>query len=116
MGALTILNERGDQTIAWSEDRDADMEAIIEKKMREGVSFFIIDPRLGTRRKLQEVGEASRHRLLAIPDEDFAKFVGEGSGELVKTPSAPARNARKSKNAKEIAKSESVAVRPARGG
>lgn len=115
MGALTMLNEAGDTTISWSEDRDEEMEAIIGKKMLEGVTFFIIEPR-GARTKLEHAGDAAKHRALAIPDEDLRKFVEAGSGEVVKTPAKAVRGSRVSRNAKEVSKSESVGVRQRRGG
>lgn len=116
MGALTMLNEAGDTTISWTEDRDDEMQAIIEKKMAEGVTFFIIEPRFGARTKLADAGDARQHRALAIPDDDLRKFVEAGSGEAVATPMAPVRKTRTSRNAKEVAASESVGVRQRRGG
>jgi hypothetical protein len=79
--ACTILNEQGDVTIVWGEEDDARMEAIIAKKMAEGITFFIIEPRFGglaapRRTKLENVADARDHRALAIKDEDFARFVG----------------------------------------
>lgn len=116
MGALTMLNQRGDTTIVWTPDRDDIMEAIIQKRMDEGCSFFIIDTRFGTRQKLTDASEAAKHRMLAIPDEDFANFVGAGHGEMVPTPKTPAKTIRKAKTAKEVAKAESVGIKPMRGG
>lgn len=121
MRAITFLNEAGDTTIVWTPDRDAEMELIIQKKMDEGVMFYIIDPRFGMREKLTDVRDASRHRMLAIPDEDMAKFVGmsvgdEASAAVVATPKTKAKNARRGRSAKEVVKSESVAVRPRKGG
>jgi len=112
---LTILNERGDTTLTWTEDRDESMAEIIAKKMSEGVAFFIIEPR-GGRMPLKTAKDAMRYRALAIPDADFAAFVGSGSGELVPTPDEPVRKPRRSKNAKEVAAAQSVAVKPVRGG
>lgn len=124
--ALTMLNERGDTTIVWTSDRDDDMERVIEKKMAEGCIFYLIDPRFGTREKLRDAGDANRHRMLAIPDEDFAKFVGgpvdpaagaeAHTAAMAPTPDAPIKNARRAKTAKEVAAGESVGVKPRRGG
>jgi hypothetical protein len=124
--ALTMLNERGDTTITWPSDRDADMERIIEKKMADGCIFYLIDPRFGTREKLRDPADANRNRLLAIPDEDFAKFVGgrvdpaagaeHHTAAVVPTPDAPIKNARRAKTAKEVASGESVGTKPRRGG
>lgn len=119
--AVTILNKTGDTTITWTEDRDDEMEAIIAKKMKEGIVFFIIEPRAfgllpPKKTELADASDARKYRALAIPDEDFSKFVEAGSGEAVKTPAEPVRRARKSKDAKEIAKSQSVGVQPMKGG
>ena len=116
MGACTMLNSRGDTTIAWTPDRDDDIEAVIAKKMTEGVTFFMIDPRFGHREKLTHAADALRHRVLAIPDEDFAAFVGAGKGDLVPTPAKVAKTRGRAKTAKEVAKGESVAVQQRRGG
>ncbi len=116
MGACTFLNEMGDTTIAWSEDRDDDMEALIQKKMDEGVTFFLIEPRMGTRTPLKRPSDANRHRQLAIPDADFAAFVGEGKGDVVTTPAKPIKTRGRAKIAKEVAKGESVAVKQRHGG
>lgn len=119
--AVTILNEAGDQTIVWTEDRDDAMTDIIRKKMSEGIQFFIIEPRFfgllpSKKTPLTDADEARKHRALAIKDEDFARFVGEGGGDVVKTPDKPVQTVRKAKSAEEVAKSESVGVRPMRGG
>lgn len=62
--ALTMLNERGDVTIVWTQDRDADMERVIEKKMSEGCIFYLINPRFGTREKLRDASDANQHLSL----------------------------------------------------
>lgn len=119
--AITFLDQSGDTTIAWTEDRDEEMLPIIQKKMDEGIVFFIIEPRLGgwlppKKTELKNAQDAAQHRALSIRDEDFAKFVGSGAGEVIPTPSASATKSRKAKDAKEVASSESVAVKPLKGG
>jgi hypothetical protein len=117
MRSLTMLNESGDTTISWTEDRDEEMQAIIEKKMAEGVTFFIIDREHdGARMKLEHPFDARRYRALAIPDEDLARFVSSGSGVAVPTSTAPVRRSRVSRSAKEVASSRSVGVKQRRGG
>ena len=119
--ALTMLNESGDVTIVWEADNDDAMEAIIADKMKAGCSFFIIEPRFGglaapTKRPLEDVADARKHRALSIPDEHLAAFVGGGAGELVSTPEAPAKTVRRAKTAKEAATTETVGVQARRGG
>lgn len=119
--ALTMLNEMGDVTLVWEEQNDAAMEALIQKRMNEGITFFIITPRLGglvapDRTKLENAAEAMKHRALSIPDEEVQKFVSGGLAEVISTPIASVKGSRRSKSAKEVSKSESVGVRQRRGG
>lgn len=119
--AVTILNDAGDQTIVWTEDRDDQMVEIIRKKMAEGVAFFIVEPRFfgllpSKKTVLADPDEARKHRALAIRDEDFAKFVGEGSGDVVKTPDKAVTTLRRAESAEDAAKSQSVGVKPMKGG
>lgn len=120
--ALTILNETGDVTITWEAENDERMIEIIERKMKAGITFFLIEPRMGgivppdTSKKLKKPKEALKHRALSMKDEDFETMVAEGKAELVQTPAAPARTTRKASTAREVATGESVGVRPMRGG
>jgi hypothetical protein len=119
--SLTLLNDAGDQVITWEESSDAEMERIIEKKMAQGFTFYIIEPRAWglfppKRTELKNFGDALKHRALSIKDADFAAFVGEDKGKVVTAPTAPVKTVRRGKSAKEVAQSESVGVQPRRGG
>jgi hypothetical protein len=116
MGAVTMLNTSGDTTITWEDDQDDVMAEILQKKMDAGCVFYIINERTGGRKKLARPQDAMTARKLAIPDEDFLKFVGEGRGEVIKTPAAPAATRRKAKSGKEAAQHETVGIQPRRGG
>lgn len=120
MGSTTILNEFGDTTIAWTADRDAEMAAIIARKMKDGVTFFIIDED-GARSQLEAatvaaIKKAVPRRRLAIPDADLLKFVESGAGAEMKTPPVKRGRTRVSRDAAEVAQSHSVGVRQMRGG
>lgn len=131
--ALTMLNTQGDVTITWDEDDDDRMEALIAKKMAEGVTFFIIEPRLGggapKKTRLASAADAHEHRALQVKDADLATFVGgapadgdkpaiapAATADVIKTPDKPVTTRRRAKTAKEAASSESVGVQPMRGG
>ena len=123
MRTLTILNERGDTSITWAPEQDDDMERIIAAKMAAGVTFFTIAERkpgqkgrLAKPKPIKDAAEARKHRALSIPDADFSKFVLEGKGEAVATPSEPAQIVGKAKTAREVASGHSVGVKPRRGG
>jgi len=120
--ALTILNETGDVTITWDEENDARMIEIIERTMKAGITFFLIEPRMNglvapdTSKPLKKVKDSLKHRALSMKDEDFEAMVAEGKAELVQTPDAAVRTVRKASTAREVATRESVAVQPRRGG
>lgn len=123
MRTLTMLNENGDTTIAWTPDRDEEMVEIIKKKMEEGVSFFIVEPQAEgllapQLTELKKADDAMKHRALTIKDEDLAKFVSSGSGAVIPSSAAPTKGkqVRRSEDAGKIASSSSVAVKPLRGG
>lgn len=121
MGMLTMLNESGDTTISWTSDRDEEMAVIIQKKMDEGITFFIVERGEGqtlTKRgaKLEQAADANKQRALVIPDEDLAKFVGSGVALVEKTPEAPVKVASVSRDAQTVAESTSVGVKQRRGG
>jgi hypothetical protein len=121
MRALTMLNQHGDVTVVWEPEQDEQMRAIIQKKMDEGCSFYIIEPRLGglqppTKSRLNNFDAALKQRALAISDADLLEFVGMGSGEVIKTPKTKAKTVRRAKKAAEVASSESIGVKPRVGG
>lgn len=121
MGALTMLNQTGDVTLIWDAENDEAMEALIEKKMKDGFTFFLIEARFGgiaspAKIPLRDASDARKHRALAVRDEDFIAIVEGGQASLVKTPDAPVKKSRISRNPKEVANAESVATRPLRGG
>lgn len=121
--SLTLLNERGDTSITWQPEQDDAMEEIIRRKMEAGVTFFTISARkpgqrgrVAAPKQLKNAADARKHRALSIPDADFSKFVLEGKGEAVPTPSEPAQIVSKAKTPKEVASGHSVGVKPRRGG
>ena len=67
------------------------MEKIIAKKMKEGVTFYILPKKPSTSskpqlKKLKSPEDARKHRALSIPDEDFSNFVMNGHGEAIMVP------------------------------
>jgi hypothetical protein len=114
--AMTLLNEHGDTSICWTEEADAHWEAVIQRLMDQGVTFFLIDPRTFTRTELTEARTALTTRSIAIKDEDVAKLLAAVKGAVAKTPSARARSPRRARTAREASQGQTVGVRQARGG
>lgn len=123
--SLTLLDKSGDTTLIWDETSDDAVLPVIEKKLSEGVTFFMLEPVAGglappKRTALTDIAQVREKRALAMADKDFAALVGLGDVTVVKTEGekAPARRprARISKDAKEIATGQSVATQRPRGG
>ena len=124
--SLRMLNSAGHMTIIWTPKSDAAMEAIIEKKMAEGVTFYLLSPVAGglapPREEVLTHSMNARHqRALAIHDEDLAKFVGDGLGVATLAPTVPEPAAKKpgrrAKTAKEVATADNaVGVKQRKGG
>lgn len=118
--SLTLLNISGDVTILWEPAQDDAIEAIIAKKMTEGVTFFIVEPVAGglaapRKTELTEPAQAMKNRALVIGDADLAAFVGEGKAALVKS-TGRRKTVKRATTAKEVAQGSSVALQPRRGG
>lgn len=122
-----MLNSAGHMTIIWTPDSDAAMEEIIEKKISEGVTFYLLEPVAGGMAPPRETEltlpvDARHARALAVHDEDLAKFVGSGLGTAslapyVPPPPAAAKPTKRAKTAKEVATAPAaVGVKPRRGG
>ncbi len=88
--SMTFLNASGDGTLAWGPGSDDAMRALIERKMKEGFAFFIVERRLGglVRRKVRvtDVEKAAASRAVTLSDADFAAMVSSGAAQLVHTP------------------------------
>jgi len=118
--SLTLLNRSGDVTIIWTEESDAVIEAIIAKKMAEGITFFIVEPVAGglappRKTKLNDPEQARNNRAVVIDDADLAAFIDTGAAAIVKSPKR-GRTVKRATDPKEVAKSSSVAVKQRRGG
>lgn len=119
--AMTLLNESGDTTVVWTEEQDDQMVEIIRKKMAQGVSFFVVEPRffgiLPPKKTLLTAPEqATEKRALSIRDEDLIAFVSSGGGEFVKTPPEKVTGTKREKDPEKVAKSQSIGVKPIVGG
>jgi hypothetical protein len=119
--AFTLLNNSGDSTITWEKDNDEVMRALIEKKMAEGMAFFIIHPKaLGfiprPKSRISDVEEIMKRRSVAVKDEDFAEIIAAGMAGVTERPEIDTERAEQSYDAAQIARSQSVGVMPMRGG
>lgn len=131
MASTTLLNATGDFTLEWDEDRADAMEQWIDKKMKEGFSFFVVERKfMGLVKKKTAIGSASdlKDRSVKISDDDMVRLAA-GDKDLVaildKKVATPYQNpdkgksiktTRRAKTAREAATNHTVGVRPIMGG
>jgi len=115
--SLTLFNEMGDLTITWEADKDDEMAQLIQKKLDQGVRFFLVEPfnknQLTEIKKLEDI----KGRTISVPDDDVEKLFTEGKVGIVKRIAGTVFNTiRPSTSAKEIAQHNAIATPQYRGG
>lgn len=114
--SMTLLNEMGDLSITWDEDKDDEMAVIIQKKLDQGIRFFIIEPFTKKQVEVKKL-EDIKGRQISVPDEDIEKLFTEGKVGIIKRIAGSVINTIcGSTDPKEIAKNHTVAVKQFRGG
>lgn len=119
--AFTLLNNSGDSTITWEKENDEVMRDLIEKKMKQGVAFFVIPPKaLGfisrPKSRITDVEEIMKHRSVSVKDEDFARIITAGLANVTDRPEIDTERAEQCHDPAVIARSQSIGVMPMRGG
>lgn len=114
--SLTLLNEMGDLSLTWDEEKDDEMAAIIQKKLDQGIRFFIVEPFTKNQIEVKKLSDV-KGRQINVPDEDIEKLFTDGKiGIIKRITGAIIDTIGPSSNAKEIASSHSVATRQFQGG
>jgi hypothetical protein len=74
--SITFLNSLGDVTIIWDKADDEKVKQLIAKKMKEGISFFIIEKKrfLRRRRAIKDTGQVKERRV-DIKDKDLNELM-----------------------------------------
>lgn len=131
---MTLLNQTGDVTITWTKGEDAAIREFVEKKLKEGHSFFIMDrpPFLKrlfgakpTQIAVRSVDELPENRSLVLADSDAQALFDSQKVSVVSTPvgrSAQSSSGqpavmRRARNTDEVVKSRHTAMlKPIVGG
>lgn len=125
MRTMTLFDESGDTSVAWDNEHDFEMKKIIEKKMKEGITFYIVKPRFGgllgeSKKKLTNVSQI-RENKVTVHDKDMMKFFGvSGSGKMILNSTSDEEDTveyvKQADSAEEVSQNHSVGVRPVRAG
>jgi len=116
---LILLNESGDLEITWEPENDAKMRAIIEKKMKEGVRFFIMKPLIGNfmpvRSKMTNLSQL-KDAHITIRDADIETMFKAGDVSLFRNSGANVETTGVAKTADQVINNRTVGVKALQGG
>jgi hypothetical protein len=135
MNTITFLCMAGDVTLGWDNDNDENMKALIEKKMKEGYTFFVKKKNIFaktclTKLKPKDLNDKNtktvimtdkeyERMLTTVNDTDVVTFARDKKGRFCKRAikSTDLEDLEKAKTPSDVINSEnSVAVRPIKGG
>lgn len=119
MYTSTFLNEHGDITITWDDSTVEDVKDMIQEKMNQGYTFFIVEKKFGiipTQKRLTNVYDIYDHKKVIMRDKEVQKLFMSGKVQLVKEDNSTAQTNGIANTAAQAAQTNTVAVRPAVGG
>ena len=131
--AITFLNMSGDVTICWDDHNREHILALVKQKMAEGYAFFVITPRvlpvLGNKKvALKNIKQLDKAVGVVVTDEQVEAIVANlgdaavqgavqsGQAKLTQVARSNLQTTHRARNADEVVRSQSVAVRPIVGG
>lgn len=132
--SITLLGMGGDVTICWDDENREKVKRLVEEKMAQGFSFFIVKP-AGSRGKppklqdTEQMGSVQTRTLKVskkvdgqpLSDEALVKALTDGVITIDRS-AAPSKStmsrvpATRATTAAEVVESKTVAVRPIQGG
>lgn len=115
-----MLDQSGDITFAWEPANDEAVAAMIQKKMDQGVRFFIIKPYEGTAIEITKI-EDIVGRELHVHDEDFGKLLTDGNAGILARAGTALRDGainlvQRVTDAATAVRSDTIAMRQPQGG
>ena len=86
MPAITWLNMSGDVTITWDESNREAIIALVAQKMKDGYSFFILEPSalgLGTKKTaLKKPSQLNKAVGIVVPEAQVASIVATWATQM----------------------------------
>lgn len=117
--SMTLLNGMGDIEITWDSSQDEKMRELIAKKMKEGVTFFILKPvpftDLYRKTKLKTMKDLKENRI-KLDDEDLEMMFAAGQVGIQRTNSSDYDTVAPVRDPAKAARSRTVGVRALQGG
>ncbi|RLA78048.1 MAG: hypothetical protein DRG78_16040 [Epsilonproteobacteria bacterium] len=119
MNHLILLNGTGDITIGWTEDQSENMRDLIQQKLDEGCSFFVLEPKFAglfkKKVKVRNICQIKKNEII-VGDASLAELFRNGLVSAGRTPAMKMETLHKSNNVDEILKHDSLVINPIAGG
>jgi len=118
--SVTFLDCSGDVTLVWDETTDEKMLKIIEDRIAKGWVFYVLKPRTipmlpPKKVKARTIDEVKEAGSVIIMDKDVNLLFSNGDIRTA-TPANDLDVVKRSTDSREIVRSQTAAVKPARGG
>ena len=118
--SMILLNESGDVTITWTEEHEEHMKLLIEKKLKEGYSFFLLEPLvfglIKQEVKVTSIDQIKQGSKLLLRDEDAIKLFESGYINVEKHQKRQLKAKKRLDKVEEILKNETIALKPIASG
>lgn len=113
-----FLNENGDTTIAWDDSNDEAMTRLIQKKMDEGMTFFVVNRYIPfIKHKIKDSKDVIPERKIVVKDADFNEMINNETVSTYKRNSNDNfETVRNATSAYDAATNHTVAIRQRVGG
>lgn len=127
VGSTRVMGEQGDVIVVWTDDKDEQILASIQKKMDAGYSFFIVESRAWGMLppKKTQVTDLKKQkkailttRTIEIRDVDFDALLHDGKIGVTSASREGGEidTVKLAETAEEVAKNDTVAVPRRKGG
>lgn len=118
--SLIFLNSMGDIEITWDSTDDDIMREVIQKKMDEGIKFFVYKPLFGTflrrRSQIKTVDDLTKHSI-TVKDEDIEHLFKTGKVQFSRREGSFKDTAVvRVTDAATVARGHAIGVKPYAGG
>ena len=118
--SMVLLNGTGDIEVTWDSNNDDVMRELIDKKMKEGVRFFILKPFPGGflyRKTAMKTMDDLKENKVKVGDKDVEKLFEAGKVQVIRnTSGATLETQGVAKTAAEAASKRTVGIKPLQGG
>ncbi len=118
---MILFNATGDVAITWKDDDDVEVLSMIEDKMKEGYTFFILEDKffktMKRKKIIRDANEIGKDRTVYLDDRRAEELVKNGKVEVVKLDKPnETLGGRRAKTKEEVASNKTAAFRPVAGG